>query len=321
MKRALKAIGGVIPMALLLLWWSWGIRSDYAWADSVTMTKAKEGWSVAWTGSEISLSKPWTWFKTPVTEIAFVNPRKTVLDVSGMVGVEILRAEYDDGKTDESLSQNLIDCGKKRSAPLPEDFKRGDDFEKLKWKDADPEFSGGKILQFVCKSIKESAVRTALGLSEAETARLSELLRHMDTQDYGEDHLNEIHEFFRLKTAALGRKLSESEGSVFIESLRMRADVREQASELALESWNKNEVITTPTFDALVVRLTRSGGDEKNEADAMLYLINTAAEHGKLNDGQQTEVNERVLSYMSRASKTYRINVEAVIKAVQEFVD
>lgn len=322
MKQALKAIGGAIPVLLLLLWWTWGIRADYKWGDLVIQQKSKDGWVVASkTDNVVSIAKPWTWVKTPVTALAFVNPRENVQDVSGMIGVEILRADYEDEKTEEHISQNLIDCNKKQTALLPEDFKRGDDFSKLEWKAYKQEQPDGKIIEFVCKSIKESTIRTSLSLNEAESDQLSELLRHMEGEDYAENQLHLIREFFSSKTKALGRKLTQTEGTAFFESLRARADIRELGSELALQSSEQNKVVTNPTFDALVVRLKQRGGDDKNEADGMIFLIDTAAEHKKINlDGREVDLDREFLAYMIRASKTYRQNIDAVIKAVQEFV-
>lgn len=327
MRQTLRTIGGgiagAIPVLLLLLWWTWGIRSEYKWADLVIQQKSRDGWVVASkTDNFISLTKPWTWFKAPVSGVVFVNPKKLVVDVSGIVGADVMWTNYEDGKTKERTSESAFDCSKKQMAFLPENFKSGDDLTKLEWKSYEADQPGGKVTEFVCKSINESSMRTALALNEAEATQLTELLQHMDSDDYLDNNSQKVRDFFVTKTKTQGRQLTQNESNDLFESLRSRADAREQGSELALQSWQQNEVITTPPFDALIIRLQQRGGDDKNEADGMLFLINAAAEHKKIKtDGEDIDVNHKFLEFMKRSSLTYRQNVDAVIRIVEEFSD
>lgn len=73
--KYLTAIGVIIAIAL---WIFFSARSDYNWADLIIEQEVAKSWTIVVKQDNFSdLTLPWTWFKTPVTGLWFVNDSHT----------------------------------------------------------------------------------------------------------------------------------------------------------------------------------------------------------------------------------------------------
>lgn len=322
METVKKFLGGAIPVILLLVWWTWGFRARYEWAGRIEQQKQTTGWTVVdRDDSLITLSEPWTLFYHPVTRVVFVHPKSIVQDVSGIFGAKLLKVDYNDGVSDEKETEIAVDCSKKLFTRLTDEFETGGDFSKLKWESVTPDQSNAKVLDWVCQQQNVSLIRDSLNLNDDELGKLSELLTGLEREDFSTGKLKSIQEFFSVKTSQIGRKFSKDEINPLLESLKLRAETRKKAADLAQQSFDQNKVVDDESFNQLLDKLAKMGRLEKNEADFAVFLITRAAEHkATVLNGKEIQI-ERFIKFLFDSNGRFEENANSIDRVVQGFTN
>jgi len=152
MKKFGSTILVITFIASFLLYFAW---RDYSWADRVKSEVSGSGLKLVYEqDNHGSLERPWTWIKTPVTSLWYVD-----LEGMGQISDEIavvrtVRISYNFGKPETTTSYELVDrsTGRShilRSTPLTVDDLPKERFEDLKWHKYADDTPGIAIVDFV----------------------------------------------------------------------------------------------------------------------------------------------------------------------------
>lgn len=135
----------------IFLWVFFSARSDYRWADIIVEQETSKGWNLVYKQDNFAdLTLPWTWIKTPVTGLWFINDAQTKKLTPDIYLIHTLRVSYDYSKTDRQESWNLINIMTRESAFIdPQQDLSTLNMSKLKWLKYEPATPGNKIIQYV----------------------------------------------------------------------------------------------------------------------------------------------------------------------------
>nr|VFJ78877.1 MAG: hypothetical protein BECKFW1821C_GA0114237_12084 [Candidatus Kentron sp. FW] len=153
--KYLKVIGII---GAISLWVFFSARSDYKWADLIVEQETSKGWAIAYRQDNFAdLTLPWTWIKTPVTGLWFINDTHTQKINSEIYLIHTLRVSYDYSKTDKEESLELVNVKTRESVFLDtEQDLSALSANKLKWHKYDPGTPGDQIIQYVVKKYEKN---------------------------------------------------------------------------------------------------------------------------------------------------------------------
>ena len=149
----MKYLNVIAIIGAISLWVFFSARSDYMWADLIVEKETPKGWAIVYKSDNFSdLTQPWTWIKTPVTGLWFINDSHTKKISQEIYLIHTLRVSWDYTKTDKEESLELVNVKTSELALLdPEQDLSTLNANKLKWHKYKPGTPGDQIIQFVVK--------------------------------------------------------------------------------------------------------------------------------------------------------------------------
>lgn len=184
MKEKLTTIATITGIGLFIYFF-W-IRPDYKWADELIENKTKDHWILITKSESGSFIKPWTWFKTPVTNLWFVKKGDIArLDSIYMAG-HIYVASYYDDKTKGDEYYEVFDCIENKSVIFenPNDLKTFDP-QKSNWFKKEKGTPGGDLLDYYCSKNKKYTMLDFFGQKvDISNLIISEMYSLVDTSKY-----------------------------------------------------------------------------------------------------------------------------------------
>lgn len=317
MKNALSAI---IPFLLLAAFIGYGVRADYVWSDSIIKKKQAEEWQVAYTSDKlIGITSPWSFFKTPITQVTFVKPSE--MDFYNDLAVaDVLRVNYNYSTTREVHVVQAFDCKQNRKALIPEDATKDYDRSKLKWETYGPDEPGARVLQFVCGKVAD-AIKSQKEVEE-EGNQMGELLSSMGSEEWSDTYMNKFRDLFKKLTNRTSRGITPDEANSLLADLQLTADFRDEAANSLVVSWDQKEQITTPKFDELYQKMQKGAQRDKEEANDFMLMLKASASHQGFvitSDGVERDFGRGGIQSLIQGSSIYRSNVNKLADVVKEF--
>jgi len=131
------------------------IYNDYSWDDAVIRQRETEGWAVASTlGNVIDITAPWTIFKQPIDQIAFVKPDEISIAPTGFIFIDVLWVRRGMRKETESeTSFTAFDCERGMSAYVDLDEKDLGKALQFEWRSFNEGLPGHDVISFVCSHV------------------------------------------------------------------------------------------------------------------------------------------------------------------------
>ncbi len=156
-----KYLKVIAIIGVISLWVFFSARPDYKWADLIVEQEIPKGWTILYEQNNFAdLTLPWTWIKTPVTGLWFINNAYTKKINQKIYLIHTLRVSYDYSKTDREESLELVNVKMNESAFLdPEQELSTLDASKLKWHRYEPGTPGDQIIQYVVQKYRENGQR------------------------------------------------------------------------------------------------------------------------------------------------------------------
>ncbi len=150
----MKYLKVIVIISAIFLWVFFSARSDYRCADLIVEQETPEGWTIIYKQDYFSdLTLPWTWIKTPVTGMWFINNAHTKKINQEIYLIHTLRVSYDYSQTDKEESFELVNTKTRESAFLdPEQDLSALNISKLKWYKYEPGTPGYQIIHYVLKN-------------------------------------------------------------------------------------------------------------------------------------------------------------------------
>lgn len=154
--KKILAVGTVVVAVGTLL--TLRARADYQWAKRQVAEKSAHGWVLAASiDNFIDPTRPWTWFKTPVTGLWFVKTRAQTAVTPDVYVFPQLRLRYDYNDVEEEETLTAFNIRTHKSAYLPSDAPVGNlDLSSLEWRSFEPNTPGDQLQKFVEASLELS---------------------------------------------------------------------------------------------------------------------------------------------------------------------
>ena len=147
----MKNLKVIIIAGAIFIWLFFAARSDYEWADAIIEQETDKGWTiVVQQDNFIDIMLPWTWVKTPVTGLWFIESSHTRKLNRGVYLIHILRVSYDYSQTDREESWELINIRTEGSKFIdsPQHLSTID-IGKLQWHKYEVGTPGYQIIQYM----------------------------------------------------------------------------------------------------------------------------------------------------------------------------
>lgn len=154
-----KYLKVIAIIGAISLWVFFSARSDYTWADLIVEQESPKGWAIIYKQDNFAdLTLPWTWIKTPVTGLWFINDAHTKKISPEIYLIHTLRVSYDYSKTDKEESLELVNVKTSKSTFLdPKQDLSSFNVNNLKWHKYDPGTPGDQIIQHVVKKYENNS--------------------------------------------------------------------------------------------------------------------------------------------------------------------
>ena len=156
----MKYLKVIAIFVAISLWVFFSARSDYKWADLIVKQETPKGWAIVYKQDNfVDLTLPWTWIKTPVTGLWFINDAHTKKINQEIYLIHMLRVSYNYSKTDKEESLELVNVKTHESAFLEQEQDLSTlNVSKLKWHKYEPNTPGEQIIQYVVKKFEKRVV-------------------------------------------------------------------------------------------------------------------------------------------------------------------
>lgn len=154
----MKYLKVIAIIGAISLWVFFSARSDYKWADLILEQETPKGWAIVYKQDNFAdLTLPWTWIKTPVTGLWFINDAHTKKQNQDIYLIHTLRVSYNYSKTDREEYFELVNIKTSESVFLdPEQGLLALNASNLKWDKYEPGTPGDKIIQYVAKKYEKN---------------------------------------------------------------------------------------------------------------------------------------------------------------------
>lgn len=154
----IKHVKVVAVLGAISLWVFLSAWSDYKWADLIVEKETPKGWTIVHKQDNlVNPTSPWTWIKSPVTGLWFINDARTKQLDQGIYLIHTLRVSYDYIKTDKEEYLELVNVNTRELAFLaPEQDLSTLNASTLKWHKYENGTPGDETIQYVVKKYEKN---------------------------------------------------------------------------------------------------------------------------------------------------------------------
>lgn len=155
----MKYLKVIAIVGAISLWVFFSAKSDYEWADLIIKEETPKGYTIVYKQDNFGdIVIPWTWIKTPVTGLWFINDSHSKKLNQDIYLIHTLHVSYDYSRTDKKQCWELVNTKTGESAILdPKQDLSDINTSKLKWHKYAVGTPGYQIIQYIVKSGKEKS--------------------------------------------------------------------------------------------------------------------------------------------------------------------
>lgn len=162
MKKILPKIGTVLAVGIFIyLFW---IRPDYNWAQKIIEKKSNEDWILITQTESGEIIKPWTWFKTPITNLWFAKRNDILRIDSTIIAGHVYSISRIEEKTEGVEYFELFNKSEYGShiVTKPDDL-NSIKFEEIKWTKHRKGTPGGDLIDYFSSKNKKYTMVSVFG--------------------------------------------------------------------------------------------------------------------------------------------------------------
>lgn len=150
--KFLKIIGIIVIIIVIISFFAWG---DYSWNQKIKNNLKDKGWTLVYEQNKFaSLYRPWTWFKTPITGLWYIDTYEFTRISENIALCKVINIQNNYYETETYVSYDLFHVKKFATYfPSEEELKlvasKDLNFNALEWNEFNEDTPGKALIDFV----------------------------------------------------------------------------------------------------------------------------------------------------------------------------